>query len=90
MDQSSSNNKNYVGASTCKELVLFNIDSLFRIASYLPAADLLNLSLSYKRFDVVESDNSISLMDNVVRRLSQEILPPSPLLPFDLPPSPSD
>jgi len=53
--------------------VLFNIDSLFRIASYLPATDLLSLALTYKRFGVVESDNSISLIDNAVRRLSQEI-----------------
>ena len=31
---------------SCMESVLFNSDSLFKIASYLPADDLLNLALT--------------------------------------------
>ena len=57
---------------SCMDSVLFNSDSLFKIASYLPAEGLLNLALSCRRFGAptrsseVGDGNSLSL---VVRRL---------------------
>ena len=65
-----------VGASTpsCIELVLFNTDSLFKIASYLHAVDLLNLALTCKRFGMAaESNDSLSLIEETSRRIVQDI-----------------
>ena len=67
------------GASTtscvsCIELVLFNIDSLFKISSYLHAVDLLNLELTCKRFGMAaESNYSLSLIEETTRRIVQDI-----------------
>jgi len=58
---------------TCIELVLFNSDSLFKIASYLPAVDLLNLALTCRRYSVSESNNSLSLIEETARRIVQDI-----------------
>jgi len=67
------------GASS-SELVLFNSDSLFKIASYLPATNLLNLALTCKRFGVaaendnnVSGDESLSLIEVTARRIVQDI-----------------
>ena len=57
------------------ESVLFNSDSLFKIASYLPADGLLNLALTCRQFGIVptrssgegESD-SLSLVEETARR----------------------
>lgn len=70
------------GASTtsCIELVLFNSDSLFKIASYLPATDLLHLSLTCRRYGMAASgdnnsigDDSLSLIEVTARRIVQDV-----------------
>ena len=55
-----------------EESVLFNSDSLFKIASYLPADGLLNLALTCRRFGVGDDDN-LSLIDETARRIVQDI-----------------
>jgi len=59
--------------TSCIELVLFNSDSLFKIASYLPATDLLNLALTCRRYGMSESNNSLSLIEETARRVVQDI-----------------
>ena len=64
----------------CMELVMFNNDSLYKIASYLPADGLLNLALTCRQFGIVptrssgegESD-SLSLVEETARRIVQDI-----------------
>ena len=54
--------------------VLFNSDSLFKIASYLPADGLLNLALTCRRFgSTSDGDDSLSLVDGTARRIVQDI-----------------
>ena len=44
--------------TSCMESVLFNIDSLFKISSYLRTADsLLNLALTCRRFGIGDDDS---------------------------------
>ena len=61
------------------ESVLFNSDSLFKIASYLPADSLLNLALTCRRFGVdvapiSDGDgDSLSLVEETARGLVNDI-----------------
>ena len=62
----------------CMESVMFNSDSLFKIASYLPADGLLNLALTCRRFGIAqlpdsECDSSLSLVEETARRVVQDI-----------------
>ena len=60
--------------TSCMELVLFNSDSLFKIASYLPAYGLLNLALTCRRFGIgCGCDNSLSLVEETARRIVNDI-----------------
>ena len=58
--------------TSCVELVMFNSDSLFKIASYLPAEGLLNLALTCRRF-CIGDDDSLSLIEETARRLVHDI-----------------
>ena len=49
------------------ESIMFNSDSLFKIASYLPADGLLNLALTCRRFGIGDGD-SLSLVEETARR----------------------
>ena len=66
--------------TSCMELVLFNSDSLFKIASYLPADGLLNLALTCRRFGIAPTrssefgDYSLSLIEETARRVVQDIV----------------
>ena len=61
------------------ESVMFNSDSLFKIASYLPAEGLLNLALTCRRFGIAPTfssevgDDSLSLIEETARRLVHNI-----------------
>ena len=63
--------------TSCMESVMFNSDSLFKIASYLPAEGLLNLALTCQRFGVAttannvggDGDDSLSLVEETARRI---------------------
>ena len=57
----------------CMELVMFNSDSLFKIASYLPADGLLNLALTCRRFGIGGGDDSLSLIDETARKIVHDI-----------------
>ena len=59
----------------CMESVLFNHDSLFKIASYLPADGLLNLTLTCTRFGIAGDDDhdNLSLIEEIARRIVQDI-----------------
>ena len=64
--------------TSCMELVMFNSDSLFKIASYLPADGLLNLALTCRRFGIAtlpdrDGDSSLSLVEETTRRVVQDI-----------------
>ena len=59
--------------TSCMELVMFNSDSLFKIASYLPSDGLLNLALTCRRFGIGGGDDSLSLIDETARRIVQDI-----------------
>ena len=62
--------------TSCMESVLFNSDSLFKIASYLPADGLLNLALTCRRFGigpVSDGDDSFSLIEETARRIVHNI-----------------
>ena len=66
--------------TSCMESVLFNSDSLFKIASYLPAEGLLNLALTCRRFGIgiaplsdSDGDSSLSLIEETARRIVQDI-----------------
>ena len=54
-----------------EESVMFNSDSLFRIASYLSADGLLNLALTCQRFGI--GGDSLSLIEETARRIIQDI-----------------
>ena len=71
IEESTSTSKQGSSQTSCIELVLFNSDSLFKIASYLTATDLLNLALTCKRFSVSESNKS--LIEETARRIVQDI-----------------
>ena len=60
------------------ESVMFNDDSLFKIASYFPADCLLNLALTCSRFGVAslpesDGDSSLSLVEETARRIVHDI-----------------
>ena len=65
--------------TSCMESVLFNSDSLFKIASYLPADGLLNLALTCRRSGAPTrsseggGDDNLSLVDESARRIVQDI-----------------
>ena len=66
--------------TSCMESVMFNSDSLFKIASYLPADGLLNLALTCRRFGVAQlssddrdGDSSLSLIEETAHRVVQNI-----------------
>ena len=63
--------------TSCMESVMLNNDSLFKIASYLPADGLLNLALTCKRFGIAPASDSIgdslSLVEETARRMVQNI-----------------
>ena len=66
--------KQSASPTSCIELVLFNSDSLFKIASYLSATDLLNLALTCRRYGMAaESDDDISLIEDITRQIVQDI-----------------
>jgi len=58
-------------STICKEEVLFNIDILSKVISYLPSVDVLNLALTNKRFgiynnnddSIIEKSSRISIKD---------------------------
>ena len=57
---------------------MFNSDSLFKIASYLPAEGLLNLALTCRRFGAAplsdsNGDSSLSLVEETARRIVHDI-----------------
>ena len=56
----------------CMESVMFNSDSLFRIASYLPADGLLDLALTCRRFGI-SGEDCLSLVEETARRIVQDI-----------------
>ena len=58
---------------SCMELVLFSSDSLFKIASYLPADGLLNLALTCRRFGIGDGNCSLSLVEETARRIVRDI-----------------
>ena len=66
---------------SCMESVLFNSDSLFKIASYLPADGLLNLALTCTRFGVAGTKSSefgdgyyrLSLVEETARRIVHDV-----------------
>ena len=65
---------------TSVESVMFNSDSLFKIASYLPADGLLNLALTCRRYGVAplpESDDgtcsSLSLIEESAQRIVHDV-----------------
>ena len=60
--------RNVEECTSCMESVLFNSDSLFRIACYLPADGLLNLALTCRRFGI-GCDDSSSLVEETARRV---------------------
>ena len=60
------------------ESVLFNSDSLFKIASYLPADGFFNLALTCRRFGVAparrdEGDSRLSLVEETARRIVHDV-----------------
>ena len=59
--------------TSCMESVLFNSDSLFKIASYLPADGLLNLALTCRRFGTAGDDGSLSLVEETARRIVHDV-----------------
>ena len=66
--------------TSCMESVLFNSDSLFKIASYLPAEGLLNLALTCRRFGIgiaplsdSDGDSSLSLVEETAHRIVHDI-----------------
>ena len=59
--------------TSCMESVLFNSDSLFKIASYLPADGLINLALTCTRFGVGGGDSSLSLVEETARRIVHDV-----------------
>ena len=64
--------RNVEECKLCMDSVLFNSDSLFKIASYLPADGLLNLALTSRRFGI-GGDSSLSLVEETTRRIVQDI-----------------
>ena len=67
-----------VGVADLEESVLFNSDSLFKIASYLPADGLLNLALTCRRFGIAplpdsKGDSSLSLVEETACRVVNDI-----------------
>ena len=56
----------------CMESVIINSDSLFKIASYLPADGLLNLALTCTRFGI-GGDSSLSLVEETARKLVHDV-----------------
>ena len=64
--------------TSCMESVMFNNDSLFKIASYLPADGLLNLALTCRRFGIAtttngDGDDSLSLVEETARRIVHDV-----------------
>ena len=64
--------------SCCMESVMFNSDSLFKIASYLPADGFLNLALTCRRFGTAplpdsDDDISLSIIEETARRIVHDI-----------------
>lgn len=62
--------------TSCKEAVLFSSDTLSKIISYLPSVDVLNLTLTSKRFSLSNTNNNDdepSLIEECVNILVQEI-----------------
>ena len=64
--------------SCCMESVMFNSDSLFKIASYLPAEGFLNLALTCRRFGTAplpdsDDDISLSIIEETARRIVHDI-----------------
>ena len=64
--------KECTSCADLEELVLFNSDSLFKIASYLPADGLLNLALASRGFGI-GGDDSLSLAEKTARRIVNDI-----------------
>jgi len=50
--------------NNCKEAVLFNSDTLSKIISYLPSVDVLNLTLTNKRFGVSNTKGNESIEES--------------------------
>ena len=60
--------------TSCMESVMFNSDSLFKIASYLPANSFLNLAFLMPTIWYISSNESLSLVEETARRIVQDIL----------------
>ena len=58
--------------TSCIESVLYYSDSLFKIASYLPADGLLNLALTCRRYGI-GSDDNLSLVEETARRIVHDV-----------------
>ena len=62
--------------TSCMESVMFNSDSLYKIASYLRADALLNLALSSRRFGgapLPDIASSLSLAEETARRIVHDV-----------------
>ena len=64
--------------TSCMESVLYNSDSLFKIASYLPADGLLYLALTCRRFGIApisdgDGDSIPSLIEETARRIVHDV-----------------
>ena len=59
--------------TSCVESVMFNSDSLFKIASYLPANSFLNLAFLMPTIWYISSNESLSLVEETARRIVQDI-----------------
>ena len=63
--------------TSCMESVLFNSDSLFKIASYIPAEGLLSLAMTCRRFGGAPlpeiDDGSLSLIEETARRIVHDV-----------------
>ena len=58
---------------TCKEEVIFNIDTLSKVISFLPSTDLLNLALTCTRFSASNNDDELSLIEESTRFAVEDI-----------------
>jgi len=61
-----------IATNNCKETVLFNSDTLSKIISFLPSADVLNLALTCKQF-CISDDDSLSVIKQSTHILVQDV-----------------
>ena len=64
--------KSQTETATCKEVVLFNSDTLSKTISYLPSIDVLSLAITSKRFSISDN-NELSLIEESARIAIKDI-----------------